>query len=71
MRAREVCRRIERLGGEYLRTRGAHRTYVIRYGERGRILTRVSIHPGDIPPGTLRQIERDLAPIFGKGWLRR
>lgn len=27
-------------------------------------------HPGDIPAGTLRSIERDLEPVLGKGWLR-
>ena len=27
--------------------------------------------PGDIKPGTLRGIERDLEPCLGLGWLRR
>jgi predicted RNA binding protein YcfA (HicA-like mRNA interferase family) len=70
VRPREICRRIERLGGEHVYTRGSHRTYVVRYGERGRVTTQVPIHPRDIRPGTLRAIERDLEPVFGKGWLR-
>ncbi len=32
--------------------------------------TAVAMHPGDIPTGTLRKIEKDLQPAFGKGWLR-
>ena len=27
-------------------------------------------HGADLPVGTLRAIERDLAPAFGEGWLR-
>lgn len=33
--------------------------------------TTIAQHPGDIRPGTLRAIERDLGPVFGKGWLRK
>jgi hypothetical protein len=33
--------------------------------------TTVAQHPGDIRPGTLRAIERDLEPVFGKEWLRK
>ncbi len=33
--------------------------------------TTVAVHgASDIPAGTLRAIERDLEPVFGKGWLR-
>jgi predicted RNA binding protein YcfA (HicA-like mRNA interferase family) len=34
------------------------------------VATTVPQHAGDIPAGTLRAIERDLEPAFGKGWLR-
>jgi len=34
------------------------------------VSTTVAQHAGDIPAGTLRAIERDLEPAFGKGWLR-
>jgi hypothetical protein len=29
----------------------------------------VPIHRGEIPPGTLRSIQRQLEPVFGEGWL--
>jgi predicted RNA binding protein YcfA (HicA-like mRNA interferase family) len=57
------------------RQRGSHRRY-----EATKTLgdnTVVTVHTtvaqhsgGDIPLGTLRQIEKDLEPAFGKGWLR-
>jgi hypothetical protein len=34
------------------------------------VVTTVPQHAGDIRDGTLRAIERDLEPAFGKGWLR-
>ena len=74
MGAREVNRRIERLGGVLVRQVGSHRRYVVTYtdsaGVAGTVATTVAQHAGDIPPGTLRAIERDLEPAFGKGWLR-
>jgi predicted RNA binding protein YcfA (HicA-like mRNA interferase family) len=75
VRARDVNRRIERLGGVPLRQRGSHRRYqATRTLEDGTVLTAVTTvaqHPGDIPNGTLRQIEKDLTPVFGEGWLLR
>lgn len=39
--------------------------------ECGTCVTTIPVHKGeDIRPGTLRQIERDLAPCLGKDWLR-
>ena len=74
VRAREVNRRIERLGGVMARQAGSHRRYVITYtdaaGAAAKVATTVPQHAGDIPPGTLRAIERDLEPALGKGWLR-
>jgi len=68
MRAREVNRIIERLGGEHIRTVGSHKRY--RVSANGvTASTAVPQHPGDIPTGTLRKIDRDLAPALGKGWL--
>jgi predicted RNA binding protein YcfA (HicA-like mRNA interferase family) len=73
-RAREVNRRIERLGGVMARQAGSHRRYVVTYadtdGVEAKVATMVSQHAGDIPAGTLRAIERDLEPALGKGWLR-
>jgi len=69
MKTREVNRRIEKLGGIYLRTRGSHRVY--EAGPVGATVhTSVPVHTNDIPIGTLRKIEKDLEPVFGKGWLR-
>jgi hypothetical protein len=48
-------------------------TSFLRQGTAGRqatVRTTVAQHAGDIPAGTLRAIERDLEPAFGKGWLR-
>ena len=67
-------RRIERLGGMMARQAGSHRRYVITYidaaGAAAKVATTVPQHPGDMPAGTLRAIERDLEPALGKGWLR-
>ena len=67
-------RRIERLGGVLVRQVGSHRRYVAKYedstGAGVTASTTVAQHAGDIPAGTLRGIERDLEPAFGKGWLR-
>ncbi|KWW97519.1 hypothetical protein TH66_18050 [Carbonactinospora thermoautotrophica] len=69
MKAREVNRAIERRGGYLIRQVGSHRRYEAK---RGDVVCRTTVpqHPGDIPAGTLRAIERDMEPVFGKGWLR-
>lgn len=69
MKARDVNRRIERLGGSNTRTRGSHRMYeATANGVTAR--TTVPQHSGDIPVGTLHAIEKDMEPAFGKGWLK-
>ena len=74
VRAREVNRRIERLGGVMVRQVGSHRRYAVTFtdsaGTRMTVATTVAQHAGDVPAGTLRAIERDLEPGLGKGWLR-
>ena len=74
MKAREVNRRIERLGGVMVRQFGSHRRYVVAFtdgtGLAAKAATTVPQHVGDIPVGTLRAIERDLEAALGKGWLR-
>lgn len=69
MKAREVNREIESRGGEFVRQRGSHRMYVVALNG---VVARTTVpqHPGDIPVGLLRAIERDLEPAFGKRWLR-
>lgn len=74
VRAREVNRKIERLGGVVIRQVGSHRRYVVTFtddnGTEAKAATTVPQHVGDIPIGTLRAIERDLEAALGKGWLR-
>jgi predicted RNA binding protein YcfA (HicA-like mRNA interferase family) len=57
------------------RQTGSHLRYAVTYtdpatGAEVTAFTTVAQHPGDIPAGTLRAIERDLEVAFGKGWLR-
>jgi predicted RNA binding protein YcfA (HicA-like mRNA interferase family) len=58
-----------------LRQVGSHRRHraanTQQDGTTLNAFTTVPQHPGDIPNGTLRAIERDLQPVWGKGWLRR
>ena len=74
MRAREVNQRIMRLGGVQVRQTGSHRQFAVTYtdpdGTTRTARTTVAQHPGDIAPGTLRTIEKNLEPALGKGWLR-
>jgi predicted RNA binding protein YcfA (HicA-like mRNA interferase family) len=68
MRARDVERVIRSQGGEHVRTVGSHKRFrVTKNGITSS--TAVPQHPGDIPSGTLRKIDQDLAPALGKGWL--
>jgi predicted RNA binding protein YcfA (HicA-like mRNA interferase family) len=72
--AREVIRRIEERGGYRVRTKGSHATYeAVRRNEEGEVVeaarAQVPVHRGDVPPGTLRSIQRQLESIFGQGWL--
>lgn len=62
-------RRIERLGGVAVRQRGSHLRYRATAGGVT-VSTTVPQHTGDLPVGTLAGIEKDMEPVFGKGWLR-
>ena len=70
MKAWEVNRRIEALGGTMTRQRGSHRRYEAIGPDGSKAYTVVPQHGGDIPKGTLASIARDLTPVFGKGWLQ-
>jgi predicted RNA binding protein YcfA (HicA-like mRNA interferase family) len=74
VKAREVNRKIERLGGVMVRQVGSYRRYIVAFtddaGAAAKAATTVPQHTGDIPAGTLRAIERDLEAALGKGWLR-
>jgi predicted RNA binding protein YcfA (HicA-like mRNA interferase family) len=66
MTGREVLRRAEQLGCARVRQRGSH---VIVWCPGG-CQTVIPVHRGqDLPTGTLRSIERLLAPCLGE-WLR-
>jgi predicted RNA binding protein YcfA (HicA-like mRNA interferase family) len=64
--ARDVLKAIKAKGGVIVRQRGSH----VRV-QAGRCFATVPDHGAhDVPPGTLRSIERQLEPCLGKGWLR-
>ncbi len=66
MTGQQVLRRLSELGCEVVRQKGSH----VRI-RCERCQTTVPVHRGvDLPPGTLRAIERDLEPCLGKKWLR-
>lgn len=54
---------------------GSHRRYRATFtrpdGTEGQVSTIVAQHTGDIPNVTLRQIEKDMDPAWGKGWSKR
>ena len=54
MNAKNVCKIIEKIGGELVRTRGSHRQDRLLNGN----LVTVPYPKKDIPLGTLRSIER-------------
>ncbi|MFC6714166.1 type II toxin-antitoxin system HicA family toxin [Branchiibius cervicis] len=67
--------RIEALGGYQTRQRGSHRRFEAKYNDADGVTravhTTVQVHKGkDIPTGTLRSIQKDMEPAFGKGWLQ-
>lgn len=66
-------RRIRALGGQHVGQRGSHRkfraTYTDAAGRTATVQTVVAQHRGEIPTGTLRAIQRQMEPAFGKGWL--
>jgi len=71
VRVRDINHRIERLGGKMLRQRGSHRVYWAICPDGSSVQTVVPQHVGrDVAPGTVRAIEKDLEPAFGKGWLK-
>jgi len=62
---KSVLRRLQTRGCTVVRQRGSH----VRV-ECGPCTTTVPVHAGEtLPPGTLAQIRRDLAPCIGRGWL--
>ena len=67
MTAKDLRRILRSHGCIETRQRGSH----VRV-ECGACVTTVPMHAGeDLGPGLLRQIERDLEPCLGKGWLKK
>jgi predicted RNA binding protein YcfA (HicA-like mRNA interferase family) len=65
MTGRELMRILRKRGCEVVRQRGSH----VRV-QCGKCQTTVPVHAAeDLPPGTLRAIERDLEPCLGRKWL--
>lgn len=60
MTARVLIRRLRERGCQSVRQRGPHQIW--RCGD---CQTVVPVHAGDLTPGTLRSIERDLEPCLG------
>lgn len=68
MTARNLIKILKKLGCVELRQKGSHKRFVTPCGK---CFTTVPAHPGeDIRTGTLNNIEAQLEPCFGKGWLR-
>lgn len=66
MTGRQILRRLRQFDCHEVRRSGSHAR--VRCGD---CQTTIPIHAGeDIPPGTLRAIERDLEPCLGRKWLR-
>ncbi|TMM02262.1 MAG: addiction module toxin, HicA family [Actinobacteria bacterium] len=66
MTGKRLLRLLRTLGCEEVRQKGSP----VRL-RCGRCETTVPIHAGeDLPPGTLRAIDRDLEPCLGRRWLR-
>lgn len=70
MTGRQVLRRLSELGCEVVRQVVRQKESHVRI-RCGRCQTTVPVHRGaDLPPGTLRAIERDLDRAWGERWLR-
>ncbi|WP_259834060.1 type II toxin-antitoxin system HicA family toxin [Corynebacterium glucuronolyticum] len=69
MRVTELTKILAARGATMIRQRGSHQRWkASRDGITA--YTTVAMHSGDIPQGTLRQIEQQMEPVLGKGWLR-
>lgn len=70
MRATEITTTLAKAGATMIRQRGSHQRW--RVTDRGvTSYTTVPMHRGDVPLGTVRQIEKDMERSLGKGWLLR
>lgn len=67
MKPRDVVKLLRANGAKHVRTKGSHQRWE---SADGKCVTTVPAHRGEeIPLGTLRAIQADMEPAFGKGWL--
>ncbi|WP_268753248.1 type II toxin-antitoxin system HicA family toxin [Corynebacterium glucuronolyticum] len=72
MRVTELTKILAARGATMIRQRGSHQRWK---ASRDGITAYTTVampgmRSGDIPQGTLRQIEQQMEPVLGKGWLR-
>jgi predicted RNA binding protein YcfA (HicA-like mRNA interferase family) len=68
--AGQVIKRIVALGGVEIRQRGSHRMF---RAMRGGVTAQVTVPDhgsSDLGAGLVHAIERQMEPVFGKGWMR-
>jgi predicted RNA binding protein YcfA (HicA-like mRNA interferase family) len=70
VKAAQVIRRITELGGVQTRQRGSHRMFTATKSGITAQTTVPDHGARDLGPGLVRAIERQMEPVFGKGWLR-
>ena len=69
MTGKALIRTLKRLDCRVVRQKGSH---VRVESPDGKCHTTVPVHAGeDLGTGLLRQIEKDMEPCLGKGWLKR
>lgn len=66
MKARELRKILNGFGCVEVRQSGSH--LIVRCKA---CQTVVPVHTADIPPGTLRSIQKMLAPCLGEDWLKQ
>ncbi len=66
MTARVIVRKLRERGCEPVRQQGSHQIW-----RCGTCQTVIPVHAGDLTPGTLRSIGRDLEPCLGPKWLTK
>jgi len=66
MTARVIIRKLRERGCGSVRQRGSHQIW-----RCGNCQSVIPLHAGDLTPGTLRSIERDLEPCLSLKWLTK
>jgi predicted RNA binding protein YcfA (HicA-like mRNA interferase family) len=64
-KAKDLNRALQKRGAVAVRQKGSHRLF--RFENCQSVVPQ---HNGDVPVGTVKSIEKDFEPVFGKGWLK-